>query len=279
MGLMGIGSSAEEGAAEPERAEAAAAAAGVAWGQPTAASASGSSWAQRARTGIEFEEEEEEEQEGEQHDDTSAPAAPAWPAIGESQEDAELQAAIQASLADAAAAAAAATRPRSTTRACALQPAGGPPTLVAGGDDLGLAGLRNETGEYNCFLNTIIQCLWRCADFRQQVGVYLLKGSQLEWSAACLLADTWIWAAGCFVLPKTFPLCLLTAGLQVAGWDAAFCAADPIVGTLHTLFQQFEQQEQQRDSASSGEGLAPVDPGPLREALAALPGQQFGVGE
>ena len=32
-------------------------------------------------------------------------------------------------------------------------------------------GLRNETGEYNCFLNVIIQCLWRCADFRQQVSV------------------------------------------------------------------------------------------------------------
>ena len=65
----------------------------------------------------------------------------------------------------------------------------------------------------------------------------------------------------------------------MAGWDAAFCAADPVVDALHTLFQQFEQQEQQRGSGSSGEGLAPVDPGPLREALAALPGQQFGVGE
>ncbi|KAL4450740.1 hypothetical protein ABPG77_001096 [Micractinium sp. CCAP 211/92] len=42
----------------------------------------------------------------------------------------------------------------------------------AGGETdsaFGLAGLRNETGEYNCFLNVIVQCLWRCADFRQQV--------------------------------------------------------------------------------------------------------------
>ena len=31
-------------------------------------------------------------------------------------------------------------------------------------------GLQNEAGEYNCFLNAIIQCLWRCANFRQQVG-------------------------------------------------------------------------------------------------------------
>ena len=60
--------------------------------------------------------------------------------------------------------------------------------LVAGWDDLGLVGLRNETGEYNCFLNTIIQCLWRCADFRQQVGVYLLKSIWPQWPAACLLA-------------------------------------------------------------------------------------------
>ena len=30
-------------------------------------------------------------------------------------------------------------------------------------------GLRNATGEYNCFLNVIIQCLWHCRMFRQQV--------------------------------------------------------------------------------------------------------------
>lgn len=35
--------------------------------------------------------------------------------------------------------------------------------------DLALTGLRNEAGEYNCFLNVIIQCLWRCTEFRQQV--------------------------------------------------------------------------------------------------------------
>ena len=41
----------------------------------------------------------------------------------------------------------------------------------------GLAGLRNEAGEYNCFLNVIVQCLWRCADFRQQVR---RAGGQVE---------------------------------------------------------------------------------------------------
>ena len=30
-------------------------------------------------------------------------------------------------------------------------------------------GLQNETGEYNCFLNVIIQCLWHCSDFRTRL--------------------------------------------------------------------------------------------------------------
>ena len=30
-------------------------------------------------------------------------------------------------------------------------------------------GLQNETGEYNCFLNVIIQCLWHCRDFRERL--------------------------------------------------------------------------------------------------------------
>ena len=36
--------------------------------------------------------------------------------------------------------------------------------LVAG------PGLANAVGEYNCFLNVVIQCLWYCQEFRQQVG-------------------------------------------------------------------------------------------------------------
>lgn len=30
-------------------------------------------------------------------------------------------------------------------------------------------GLRNATGEYNCFLNVIIQCMWHCHAFCQAV--------------------------------------------------------------------------------------------------------------
>jgi hypothetical protein len=45
----------------------------------------------------------------------------------------------------------------------ALQPSGSSLDSLAG------PGLRNETGEYNCFLNVIIQCLWRCAEFKREV--------------------------------------------------------------------------------------------------------------
>ena len=31
------------------------------------------------------------------------------------------------------------------------------------------AGLRNAMGENNCFLNVIVQCLWRCGSFRHAV--------------------------------------------------------------------------------------------------------------
>jgi hypothetical protein len=53
---------------------------------------------------------------------------------------------------------------------------------------LGLTGLQNETGEYNCFLNVIVQCLWRCAEFRGQVGpglrgVMSLASKLMTWFA------------------------------------------------------------------------------------------------
>ena len=38
-----------------------------------------------------------------------------------------------------------------------------------GGVQLALPGLRNDVGQYNCFLNAVLQCLWRCEAFRQQV--------------------------------------------------------------------------------------------------------------
>ena len=59
----------------------------------------------------------------------------------------------------------------------------------AAGGELALTGLQNETGEYNCFLNVIIQCLWRCAEFRQQVrgGGGMGGVGGLQWLDACFM--------------------------------------------------------------------------------------------
>ena len=147
------------------------------------------------------------------------------------------------------------------------------------GGDLGLAGLRNETGEYNCFLNVIIQCLWRCADFRQQVGVHKSLAAALC-SIPC--ATAWcrpdVCKSRCHAQCSFYVLALCSC-LQVAAWNAAYCSADAVVGSLHALFQQLQQQEEQRCSGGGSGTLPPVDPNPLREALACLPGQQFRVGE
>ena len=68
---------------------------------------------------------------------------------------------------------------------------------------------------------------------------------------------------------------------QVARWEPAFCGRDPVLAALHGLFAQLERQEAARSAAAAGGNggsLPPVDPGPLREALAALPGQSFRLG-
>lgn len=45
-------------------------------------------------------------------------------------------------------------------------------------------GLRNATGEYNCFLNVIIQCMWHCRIFRHTVMDWNPAAYQVGCSAA-----------------------------------------------------------------------------------------------
>ena len=45
----------------------------------------------------------------------------------------------------------------------------------------GFTALRNEAGEYNCFLNVLVQCLWHCREFRQQVGGRREQGRNGVW--------------------------------------------------------------------------------------------------
>ena len=111
----------------------------------------------------------------------SAPPAPAslqakhaqqgsWPAAAEQEEDAEMAAAIRASMASASASAAQQQAGAwQQVGGHAHQQAAGTAPAEAGGGEVALPGMRNEAGEYNCFINVIIQCLWRCAEFRQQV--------------------------------------------------------------------------------------------------------------
>jgi hypothetical protein len=43
------------------------------------------------------------------------------------------------------------------------------PWLLSSAHHAAAPGLQNQTGEYNCFLNVIIQCLWHCRDFRERL--------------------------------------------------------------------------------------------------------------
>lgn len=46
---------------------------------------------------------------------------------------------------------------------------------AAGPPGLSVAGLANATGEYNCFLNVVVQCLWNCLDFKQKLRMCLIR--------------------------------------------------------------------------------------------------------
>jgi ubiquitin C-terminal hydrolase len=49
--------------------------------------------------------------------------------------------------------------------------------LPTGMDGVAAPGLQNQAGEYNCFLNAIIQCLWHCREFANCVA-YLREGKR-----------------------------------------------------------------------------------------------------
>ena len=59
---------------------------------------------------------------------------------------------------------------------------------------------------------------------------------------------------------------------QVLGWPPRVLAADRVVGALRQLLDSFQAQR------AGGQGHGVVDPTPLRDALAAMPNSQFGVG-
>ncbi len=71
------------------------------------------------------------------------------------------------------------------------------------GATAGVTGLSNEAGEFNCFVNVVIQCLWRCEGFRQQVSDPHLRGAQdaareIVRSMACCCCCRWWWRGSAF---------------------------------------------------------------------------------
>ena len=90
----------------------------------------------------------------------------------------------------------------STAAASADSSAAGSALVVA------TPGLQNEAGEYNCFLNVVVQCLWRCARFR--AGLLRLDPGQLQ--ARCVIS---LHSTPCAAVPCLRMRHLVTA--RVAG--------------------------------------------------------------
>ena len=63
-------------------------------------------------------------------------------------------------------------------------------------------GLQNQMGEYNCFLNVVVQCLWHCAAFRE--GFLALGAEHVQ--ARCT----------CYLLPSLLPCARGVCG--VSSW-------------------------------------------------------------
>ena len=89
--------------------------------------------------------------------------------------------------------------------------------------------------------------------------------------------------AACLLL---LPLLPLMSPPQVLGWDDAAVQGNAVVRALRSLFRALEQAEAEVAAASGGNGLPPaagavgavgatLDPSELREALAALPGNDL----
>ena len=113
---------------------------------------------------------------------------------------------------------------------------------AAAAEDLRAPGLTNEAGEYNCFLNVIIQCLWRCADFRT---------AALAWPPAVVGRDPVVGALQQLLRDIDGESAASRRAVAAAGGGGGGAALLPARGS--------------------------VNPSRLREALADLPSAQISV--
>ena len=239
LGIMGVSAGDEVPLEQPDSAPGG-------WGAPVPAP---STWAQLAGTGGEAE---------------AAAGVPAWPAIGESEEDAELAAAIKASLEDASAAATHLHRAAVEGLGAAGPAGGGWRGPGPGGAAPTRRASTTASSTSSCSAcgaapTSVTWCVARAGVRGWLGGAVPPNGLRSRHGETCPLSPPLLparrWPAG---TPRLWP-------------------ATPCWPALHALFAQFAEQEEQR-RAGEGGSLAAVDPTPLREALAALPGQQFGLG-
>ena len=114
----------------------------------------------------------------------------------------------------------------------------------------------------------VVQCLWQCTEFREKVSlVWLLLHGVWDELAGFIFS----WLPG---YNRSQYLCVQVFSLPV---EAA--AADPVVAALSDLFRIFETEASETDEACAAVSQPVVDPTALREALSALPGRLFQVGE
>lgn len=113
---------------------------------------------------------------------------------------------------------------------------------------LSLPGLRNESGEFNCFLNVVLQCLWRCADFRAEVGEVQSAGQ-----AGCGALQNL--AAGWPVPPcPCLRACPRPPAPKVLGWSPAAYLADDVLRELHALFAELTALDMHRQEVAQVRG-------------------------
>ena len=181
-----------------------------------------------------------------------------WPSPGQDQEEAELAAALEASLRDQAmleesraasvAAAAAEWSSYSAMRSPSDAAAAAGSTAES---SLATPGLANELGEYNCFLNVVIQCLWHCSEFRAAV---------MAWSPEIYQADPVVHA-----LRNLFTALAETQTTNEGGNESIITAATAGPNAANT-----PTATPNASSISTRSGSTVVNPAELREALAAV---------
>jgi hypothetical protein len=181
----------------------------------------------------------------------AGPLGSIWPSPGQNEEDAAMAFALEQSLKEQFHVSPSA---RATGLPLNVDVPPGRAASLPSSSSVTAPGLANETGEYNCFLNVVVQCLWYCSEFRAQVAL---------WPAHLLSAD---------------PVVHALHGLfeDLAGAAIATPAAMAVNGNDQ---QRLPRSKQQRLQQQQQGATTVVNPTPLREALAALPCGRFAVGE